>query len=351
VKITVGLDEEVPERVRRALAAVREVEMLDGCLRVAVDGDERPLMLLPRPQPVATDLTPGAEFLATQVPRGAVGLVVGATIPTRERDAIEAAGLSWCDERGAIHVTWPGVIIHIDRGAARPAQAPKTAGQTRLGPASIRAVQVLVEDGEDNWTVSRLAQRAAISTGQAHNVFRALEENRLVTIAGKGPQQRRVLTDHRALLDWLATLDRARRRPETAAAYLYGRTHDEVVARFAERAHEDGLHYAVTGAAGSLLLGAAVLSNITVTHVRVGALRAREALARLGLEHLEAEDAGRGMNLELWTDTGELGTFAARNVGRVRVAPPVRVWLDMAREGGRNADAAQLFREQVLERA
>jgi hypothetical protein len=299
---------------------------------------------------VATDPKPGADFLATQVPRGAVGLVVAATIPARERDAIEEVGLSWCDGRGALHMTWPGVMIHIDRGAARPALPPKTTGQTRLGPAGIRALQVLVEDRDDDWTVSRLSQRAAISTGQAHNVFRALEENRLVTSVGKGPQQRRVLTDRRALLDWLATLDGARRRPEAAATYLYARTHNEVVARFAERAREAGLPYAVTGAAGSLLLGVAVLSNITVTHVRVGALDAQDVLARLGLEHLEAEDAGRGMNLELWTDTRELGTFRARDVGRVRVAPPVRVWLDLAREGGRNTDAAQLFREQVLER-
>ena len=60
--------------------------------------------------------------------------------------------------------------------------------------------------------------------------------------------------------------------------------------------------------------------------------------------------AGRGMNLELWTDTGELGTYGAGEAAGIRIAPPVRIWLDIARQGGRNDDAAQLFREQVLER-
>ncbi len=58
------------------------------------------------------------------------------------------------------------------------------------------------------------------------------------------------------------------------------------------------------------------------------------------------------MNLDLWADAGELGTFSAETIhGRavpVRVAPRVRVWLDMIRLGGRDADAAALFKEQAL---
>jgi hypothetical protein len=108
--------------------------------------------------------------------------------------------------------------------------------------------------------------------------------------------------------------------------------------------------YAVTGAAGSQLLGVPVLNRIIVTHVRVSGLQPVEALGRLGLEHLEADDAGRGMNVELWSDLGEVGTFAAAPIDGIGVAPPVRVWLDLLRQGGRNRDAAQIFREQSLER-
>lgn len=281
------------------------------------------------------------------VPPGAVGMVVSLTIPERERDALEAAGLSWYDGR-SIHVTWPGTLIHVDHsgrslGRSRPEPA-------KLGPAGIRAVQVLLAvDGD--WTVSRLAHDAAISVGQAHNVFKAMEAERLLTSTGRGPQQRRRVTDRPGAMDWLATVDRARRRPRRAATYLYARTPEEVLRRFAERADAIGLRYAVTGAAASRLLGVPVLSQVIVSHIRVGPVEADAALHLLGLEHLDAEDAGRGMNLELWTDTGELGTFRAQDVDGVRVAPPVRVWLDLARQGGRGADAAQLLREQLLERA
>ena len=347
MKVTIELEPETPDRYRDVLAGAPRTKVAPGHQnRVGVDGKFRPLVFLPRPH--FDGDTETAVELARRVPPGAVGMIASITIPERERDALEAAGLSWCDGRGALHLTWPGTLIHIDHSGRGPRR-----GRTepaKLGPTGIRAVQVLLAvDGE--WTVSRLAHDAAISVGQAHNVFKALEAERLLSSTGKGPQQRRRITDRRGAMDWLATVDLARRRPKTAATYLYARTPEEMLRRFAERANDAGLPYAVTGAAASQLLGAPVLSQVVVSHIRVGAIHADTALHRLGLEHLDAEDAGRGMNLELWTDTGELGTFGAQDVNGLRVAPPVRVWLDLARQGGRGADAAQLFREQVLERA
>lgn len=65
---------------------------------------------------------------------------------------------------------------------------------------------------------------------------------------------------------------------------------------------------------------------------------------------LERANNASGANIDVRADTGELGTFQSRDIGGVKVASPIRVWLDLARQGGRNDDAAQLFREQTLER-
>lgn len=331
------------------MQAVRELSVLDGPeSRVDVNGGGgRPLMLLPRPHS-GPDLRAAAADLARVVPSRTVGLVAARTIPANEREALESAGLSWCDGRGALHLAWRGTLIHIDRAGSAGRDMPaRTSG---LGPAGIRAVQVLLIDAEPAWTVSRLADAAAISIGQAHNVFQTLEQERLIDTTGKGPQQRRRINDRRAALDWLADLDQSRRKPDNAATYLYARTTEDLLTRFAKRADGEGIPYAVTAAAGSHVLGVPVLSRLTVTHIRVGVVGVVDALHRLGLEHLDAEDAGRGANLELWTDTGELGTYQAREINGIHVAPPVRVWLDMLKEGGRSADAAQLFREQILDR-
>lgn len=347
MKVQVALRPEAPERYRRVLAGLPLLELREGTRdRIGVDETLRPLILLPRPEAGTDNAT--AQAQRGQVPEGAVGLVVARSIPQSERDRIEEAGLSWCDGRGALHLAWPGTLIHVEqRSRPRPVRTT-TEG---LGPAGIRAVQVLLAAWDEPWTVTRLATAAGVSVGQAHNVFKAMEGERLVVTIGRGPQQRRELGDYRAALDWLSGLDQARRRPESASTFLYARTPDEVLRRFHERAAEVGLVYAVTGAAACQLLDVPVLNKIIVTQVRVSVLAAGAALDRLGLERLEADEAGRGANLELWTDTGELGTFGATAVRGIRVAPAVRVWLDLARQRGRNADAAQLFREQVLERA
>lgn len=352
MKLAVELDEHVPVPVRRALESIRDLEVIDGGeQRITVDGTERPIVILPRPRRgPATDLAVEVADLARRVPPDAVGLVVAGGIPAAEREALERAGLSWCDGRGALHLAWPGTYVHVER-AVRRAEQPKPKGTQGIGPASIRALQVLLGADQEAWTVSQLAQAAAVSVGQAHTVFRVLERNNLLRRAGKGPTQRSMITDRRAALDWLRTIDRARRRPASAATYIYGRTPDDEIRRFAELADEAGLPYAVTGTAASNLMGIPVLTRVLVRHVRIGVLDAPDALHRLGLEHLGAEDAGRGMNLELWTDVGELGTFGAQEWDGVKVAPPVRVWLDIAREGGRGEDAAQMFREAILERA
>lgn len=351
MKVTIELEPGTPERIHRVLASVPELEVTSGRRTgIAIDGTKRGLVILPRPQPgLWPDVDRDAKELARSVPRGNVGLVVAGSIPVTEREAIERADLSWCDGRGAIHLNLPGGYVHIDRTRRRATD--KGQGAQGLGPASIRAVQVLLENDGTEWTVTQLAHSAAISVGQAHTVLRVLEENGLLKRSGRGPLQRSEVTDRRAALDWLAMIDRARRRPKAAATYLYAPTPDEVLRRLGDLADEAGLPYAVTGAAATNLLDTPVLTRVPVAHVRVGVLEAVDALHRLGLEHLDAEDAGRGANLELWTDTGDLGVFGVREIDGIKVAPSVRIWLDLAREGGRGEDAAQIFREQVLERA
>jgi hypothetical protein len=274
-------------------------------------------------------------------------MVIARSIPQREREAIEAAGLSWCDGRGALHLEMAGALVHIDHHAVA---APPARAAGGLGPVGIRAVQVLIENPAEEWTVTGLAERARISAGGAHNVLRALQREQLAATTGKGPQQRRTIPDSRALLDWLAAID-ARNRPDTAAGYLYARTASDLVNRFATLARDAHLTYAVTAGAAAHALRVPVLSRISVVQVRVSGITASDALHTVGLEHLDQDTPGQGANIEMWTDTGDVGTFAASEIDQVWVAPRVRVYLDLVRQGGRNVDAAGAFREQTLDQA
>jgi hypothetical protein len=360
LKITLQLQPRTVKRYRSVFAAIPELTIEEGFdVSIAVGDQHRPVQVLPRP-PAAEDsavpaehlLDTAARHLANDVPAGTVGLVVSRSIPQRDRDALERTGLSWCDGRGAIHLSWPGTLVHVDHTGRRRAASDTATGESpRLGPAGLRAVQVLLAGDTDRWTITLLAEHASISVGQAHTVFRTMEEQRLVVSIGRGPKQHRIVTDRAAALDWLAEIDGARRRPQIARAYLYGRTDLQVAQRFAERAVAGNVPYALTGAAASHMLGASVLSRIAVTQIRVAGAHFEESLARLGFADKRDEGTSNGgANLELWSDTGQLGTFGATTAEDVCIAPPIRIWLDLRRQGGRSRDAADLFREHVVDR-
>ncbi len=360
VKVELGLQPGTANRFRSVFAAIPELSIHEGLdFWVAVGTDRRPMKILPRP-PVADDsstaperlVDTSARHLANDVPDGTVGLVVSRSIPIRHRESLERFGLSWCDGRGAFHLEWPGVLVHIDHsGRRRVGLDPTAVNGPRLGPAGLRAVQVLLSGNSDEWTTNLLAQRASVSVGQAHNVFHVMEEMRFVVSIGRGPKQRRLVTDRGAALDWLAEIDGARRRPQIARAYLYGRTENQIIVRFAERAAAEHVPYALTGAAGSTMLEVPLMSRATTTQIRVGGAHFGESIDRLGLERADESTSSAGMNLELWSDTGQLGTFGSTIIGGIHVAPPIRIWLDLRRQGGRSLDAADMFREQVVDRA
>lgn len=342
VQIGVQVEDDLPQRFRRPLESLPEILLTVGAVsRIRVGKTDRPLVILPRPAPGVT-----AVDLATIVPSDSVGMVVDKLLPQAERDALEAAGLSWCDSRGALHLEMPGVLIHLDRRRATQ-PAPKTS-EAGIGAAGIRAVQTLLAEPHAHWTVTGLAQQAGLSVGGAHRVFRILEQEQLVETKGRGPQQSRTLKDPHGVLDWLAPID-ARRSLDRAGTYLYARTVDELLERFAQLAADTGVKYAVTAGAATGLLGVPVLSRIPVVQARVAVHDAAQALVALGLEHLDKDTPGQGVNLELWTDRGELGTWTTTNVNAVQLAPAVRIYLDLGRQGGRNVDAAETFRRQVLE--
>lgn len=349
MKIKLNLSPDHPPSVRAILSTVPELTTATARDNsVVVNGERRPLIVLPRPQPGIPEIQ-GAQGLASKVPAGAVGVVVASAIPERERHALESCGLSWADGRGAIHLSWPGTVVHINRMSERRAgRLPDE--DDGLGPTSLRAVQVMLANMDEQWTVARLAQRAAISTGQAHKVFKALERSQLLDAQGAGPQMRRWITDRNRALDWLLMTDRKRRRPQSVRTFLYGRSTADLLITFDERARAAGVRYAVTAAAATDVLGIPVLTSVPTSTVRIADVPLTEVLHRLELEDLVAEEGGRGSNLELWEDVGELGTYDSTELRGIRVAPAIRVWLDLARLGGREADAAQTFREQIIER-
>jgi len=317
------------------------VQQSDDAPWIAVDGDRRPLWTLER----ASRLPPR---LAEAVPKGFVGLIIGRNIPKDERMMLERDSLSWWDLNGSLHVDLGDRVIRIEGSpsARGPADSDR---QRRLGPLGTRAAQELFAGPRGmRWSINELAERSGVSVGQAHNVLTSLERDGIVESVGRGPSKRRIVLDEGALLEWLRRSESLLRRPTGVFSYLYARNEMDL-ARRAHRAMSDaGVRYAVTSALGSRLWGVPVMTSV-VTQIRVASSDLGSLRAMLSLPELNADEAGRGANLELWTDTGAVGTHSALERDGVMVAPQSRVYLDLIRLGGRYADGAELLREKLLD--
>jgi hypothetical protein len=280
-----------------------------------------------------------AKALAELTRPGAIALVVAERLPRHVRTALEEAGVSYADGRGAVHLEAPGLLLHID-GPTKAGTVPAPSG---IGVVGVRLVQTLLADRERDWSVTELAKRAQASAGGAHNIFQRLETEGLVTTTGRGRARTRRIVNASDVLDWLARVPSARRMRERVQAFLYAANPDMVITELSARAHEADVEYAVTGAAGARVLGTRAVTALDRVMVRV--------VAPSGLQHvvedLGAEAVDAGANLLLVLDTGSLGTHGRVRNGPVFVAQPERVWLDMLDEP-RGEDAAALFREAVL---
>jgi len=299
------------------------------------------LRILPRPSFDRADAEQNLDdfmSLAARPDEDAVSLVAASFLPRSLRAALAANGISYADARGDIHLVAPGIFVHVD-GRATPTR-PRV--DARLGQVGVRAVQTLVENAGQTWSIADLAASAHVSAGQAHRVMLILEESALVEAEGIGPRKRRRVRDAGALLDWLAAQPTSRRVGEAIGSSLYARTPQDLAIRASNLLDAAGIGHAFTASLAATLLGAGPTAVPRAT-LRIAPEAGLESAARA----LGAEVTERGANLTLWADTGLVGTVGRRRHEDVWLAPETRIYLDLLGDR-RGEDAAAHFRELVL---
>ncbi|WP_224362830.1 helix-turn-helix domain-containing protein [Hyalangium versicolor] len=308
-----------------------------------LDGKVFRLRLLPmpsglRPEQLPLVLQSAQAWASADDDLPEIPVVIGSFLTRSLREALEKQDVSYLDSKGHLHLVAPGVLVHLEEGAKNPLKEAEKSG---IGVHGVRTVQVLLEQTEP-FSVSELAQRAAVSLGQAHNVLTKLEHVGLVNSFGSGPNKRRRVTERTALLDWLEQQPSATRWEPSLHVALYARRPEELWSRMTQKLTQAGVAHALTGAAAASLYGVGP-TNVPLSPVRISPTVSLKQAA----EELGAEVTDRGANLVLLRDTGEVGSKGAMTKDDVQVAPLVRIYLD-ARSARRGEDVAQQFREVVL---
>ncbi|MBN8230633.1 hypothetical protein JYK02_24260 [Corallococcus macrosporus] len=281
----------------------------------------------------------GAHRPATTRQSRDLPFVVGPWLKKDVREALEAQGVGYLDSRGHLHLRARGVLLHFEED--RTVAPEKTAGSAILGVHGVRAVQVLLQE-EQPFSVSRFAEQAAVSLGQAHKLLTWLEQLELVRAEGRGPAKRRTVRDRTGLLDWLERQARATRWERSLHVALYARRPEELWLQTSTRLGKAGIAHAFTGAAAVSMFGVGPTS-VPMSRLRISP----EVPLAQAAKHLDAEVTERGANLMLIHDTGKVGSWASTSRDGVLLAPHVRIYLDVQSER-RGEDLARRFREEVL---
>ena len=116
--------------------------------------------------------------LATRKDPTLYPVIVAPYISPEGRRLCHEGGVGYLDLTGNVFLSFEGVLVDRLSGEAPP--RVKARLRRLFAPKSSRIIRVLLEQPREKWTLTRLAEEAAISLRTAHLVVNALEEKAFV---------------------------------------------------------------------------------------------------------------------------------------------------------------------------
>ena len=267
-------------------------------------------------------------------------LLVAESISPGAKELLRDERVGYYDSGGSLYLPAPGAYLYIDK------PPPKTFAKSVRSLFSGRCAQVIhtLLGQHNNWFgVKELAQQAMVSPATASQVLTELERFDWLASRGQGPRKERHLREPAALLNaWVKQLP-SMRPPNLRRYYIPANKSDDLLARVGEVFDAHNAGYAISYEAAAQQY-APFLSSISQVRVRLlmGA-NADAAIADLG-----ARVVNEGANLTI-VEAKTLGELLFREkVGRIWLASPVQVYLDLLRGEGRSKEMAEHLRKERI---
>jgi hypothetical protein len=307
----------------------------DLAVQVSPAGSSRTVRLLVEVQERLTPLVAiGILERMTAAPASGVRTLCSPSISERVADLCRSKGVSYLDEAGNCRISVPNFFLQVTgKQAARAAKQPEA---DPFAAKSSRVVRVLLGNPRRGWQVRQLADEAQVSLGLAAKVKQSLLEQAFVEIRDRLVY----LRDPRALLDAWATGC----APPTERLPLYVMEDPaEAERKIAEWCLGQGVRYALTDLAGAWRVAPTVRYHQSAVYVET---KGESAVLDDLVGELRAKRVDSGSNLTIWEPPDTFAFYQTREVSGIQVASPLQLYLDLHRQPGRAAEAAQ----EILER-
>ncbi len=255
------------------------------------------------------------------------------------REILERHGIGVVDGLGNAHIELPGLLLHLEGRRAQRRDAGAAPARLR-GKAGV-AAQALLLAPDREWHVHDLAEEAKISKGLAHRVLARLENEKLMTAGGAGPQRVRRLVDPTALLDLWAeeNVDRPRR----TLGYALARSPQQLVHDLGRGLEAHNIVHAVTGAAAASLV-APFVTAVPIVQVWVAGKAAPEAV----LDAAGAEPVTDGENVVLLQAKDDTALAFREKSDAAWIANRFRLYVDLRGDPRRGREQADHLRQEVI---
>jgi hypothetical protein len=268
-------------------------------------------------------------------------VITARRLSPRVRAELTAAGRSWADATGHLHIEAPGLLL--DRGAT----ATRSRRDVRWSPSTGAVVEAVIwmaleRTSSEPLSAADIAELTGISYPQVNKILQQMEGAHQIRKTGseRGTSARRYVHDPSGLLSEWAGWYRTAARP-AVQFHTVQRETDEILQALDRAASID---WVLTDWVASDVIAplSTLVPNVAcyVPEARFESMR--RSLIAEGLEQVES-----GGRLAI-IPAGEAVFAMAETVHGMRVVSPVRLYGDLIRQGGRGEDAAEHLREVAL---
>lgn len=271
-------------------------------------------------------------YLTHRMRPGAYGVFLAPYISPEAAAICEADGFGYLDLAGNCLLKFGQVYVRLE---GRPKDASRKRHlRSVYSPKSERVLRALLCEPQRSWRLQELAEAAAVSLGQVHNV-KSILHNREWLVAGEGGL--RLREPERLLMEWSSHYDFDRSEKQ---GYFSLHEPGETEQILAEICAREGWIYAFTGFSGAARI--APHARYQRVHCYVDAEHIRTLADLAGLKPVTT-----GANVSLLVPYDE-GVFYGAQDRAGCVVSPTQIYLDLRTLPGRGEDAAEFLLDTVL---
>lgn len=242
--------------------------------------------------------------------------------------------INYCDIAGNCRLMFGGLFVHY-RGNPNP--LPRAVATPDLyAPKSERLLRVLLDDPLRAWKVSPLSKEAKVSLGTVSTIRKLLLDKEWAKESEAGIALTRA---DKLVQDWADVWGRRRYEVRRFLSMDGVNTAEQKLASAAKQ-HFPTEKFAITGMSAAWRHA----QWVRYDHVLAYWTGSAEALA----QHCGLKPAESGTNIHLLAPRDEGVFHGAQGYSGVPVVSPVQTYLDLKREPGRGAEAAEFLWNRLL---